>query len=196
MGKREDAARQTRANIIHAAKELHDARGLSAVSVDDIVAAANVSKGTFYIYFKRKEDVAYEIAFQHYEDLKKSLESFKGNSLDKLKHFLVKSVQYIEAQGLALCKQWMKSAVSPSDSDESGIRKLHFDQEFVSATLAEAKQRGEISASAEYMADVIMTEYYGSVTLWSMTNGKFPMYTHMQEFAEKLGDLLNLTREG
>jgi AcrR family transcriptional regulator len=40
-----------------AAQEVFLAKGFDAASVDEIVKAANVAKGTFYFYFKTKEDV-------------------------------------------------------------------------------------------------------------------------------------------
>ena len=61
MGKRQIAAMQTRLKVIVAAKRLIEKNGFKNVTIDDITKEAKVAKGTFYTYFKRKEDVVSEI---------------------------------------------------------------------------------------------------------------------------------------
>ena len=192
MGKRQEAAKLTRENIVQAAKKLHEERGLSNVSVDEIVAEANVSKGSFYVYFRRKEDVASEIAFRQFGVLKQSLERLPGTAAVKLGRFLTESVRYIEEQGLSICKEWMKSAVSPNGEDNSGMAKLDFDRDFILKTILSAKEDGEISEGVpvELLADMIMAEYYGCVTMWSMTDGSFPMLKCIEQFADTLSGML------
>lgn len=192
MGKRQEAAKLTREKIVQAAKKLHEERGLSNVSVDEIVAEASVSKGSFYVYFKRREDVASEIAFRRFDALKESLEQFPGTAAVKLGQFLTESVRYIEEQGLPICKEWMKSAVSPNGEDNSGMAKLDFDRDFILKTILSAKENGEISVDApvESLANMILAEYYGCVTMWSMTDGSFPMLKCIEQFADTLSEML------
>ena len=42
--------------LLEAAVAVFSAKGVSAASVDDIVRAAGVAKGTFYLYFATKDD--------------------------------------------------------------------------------------------------------------------------------------------
>ena len=49
---------KTRDSLMEAAFQLVRRKGLSATSVDDICAAAGVSKGAFFHYFRSKEDLA------------------------------------------------------------------------------------------------------------------------------------------
>jgi len=53
-------AEKTRAAIRAAANDLFLRDGVEATTVDSIVAAAGVSKGTFYVHFPRKEDLLLE----------------------------------------------------------------------------------------------------------------------------------------
>jgi AcrR family transcriptional regulator len=48
---------RTRQRLLDAAAEVFDRAGYHAVRVDDIVAAAESSHGTFYLYFTSKEDL-------------------------------------------------------------------------------------------------------------------------------------------
>lgn len=52
----------TRARLIEAARVVFATRGFDVARVDDIVAAADLSKGAFYFHFSAKEDVLVELA--------------------------------------------------------------------------------------------------------------------------------------
>ena len=52
---KKEKAIQTKSKIYEAAKELFKQYGYESVSVDSIVEAAGVSKGTFYVHFKSKD---------------------------------------------------------------------------------------------------------------------------------------------
>lgn len=60
---------RTRNKIRDAANQLFLELGFNATTVDAIVEAAGVSKGTFYIYFKRKEDLLLEYGWRRFEHL-------------------------------------------------------------------------------------------------------------------------------
>src|SRR6185503_8899071 len=53
---------RTRDGLVAAAEELFAARGPDAVSIDEITAAAEVAKGTFYTHFSDKDDIERAIA--------------------------------------------------------------------------------------------------------------------------------------
>ena len=65
-GQREHVREQTeevsrREPILRNAARLFSAKGYSGTTVDDIVQATGIAKGTFYIYFKSKEDLLIEV---------------------------------------------------------------------------------------------------------------------------------------
>jgi AcrR family transcriptional regulator len=53
----QELKRQTRATLERVAVELFTERGFDHVTIDEIVAAAEVSKRTFYRYYEAKEDL-------------------------------------------------------------------------------------------------------------------------------------------
>ncbi|MEI9988761.1 MAG: TetR family transcriptional regulator [Rhizomicrobium sp.] len=59
-GLRERKRAETRARIIEGALKLFVARGFDAVTLDDIAAAAGISRRTFFHYFESKEDLAFD----------------------------------------------------------------------------------------------------------------------------------------
>lgn len=58
-------------NIIASAFELFEAKGMQAVSIDDIVKKAGIAKGTFYLYFTDKFDLVTKLI------IKKAIEYMK-----------------------------------------------------------------------------------------------------------------------
>jgi AcrR family transcriptional regulator len=65
-GRRERLKAVVRARIIETAIDLFAARGLQAVTVDEIATRADVGKGTIYNYFQTKEEivVAFMVEFE------------------------------------------------------------------------------------------------------------------------------------
>lgn len=53
---------RTRDALVSAAEELFAAKGPAAISIDEIVTAADVAKGSFYNHFEDKDAIAREIA--------------------------------------------------------------------------------------------------------------------------------------
>ncbi len=53
---------RTRDKIVSAALELFANKGFDKTTVDEIVNRAGVAKGTFYLYFKSKDDLVKEVA--------------------------------------------------------------------------------------------------------------------------------------
>jgi AcrR family transcriptional regulator len=60
--------------IMKAAIDLFSRHGLANIAVEDITLKANIGKGTFYSFFKKKEDV---LVFYLNSELNKSIEEFE-----------------------------------------------------------------------------------------------------------------------
>lgn len=191
MGKRQEAAKLTRQRIVEAAKNLHSEKGLSNVTVDEIVAEANVSKGSFYVYFPHKEDIAAEIAFEHFQDLEKKLKGLDIGALERISFFLKASIDYIISMGLPLCKEWLKGAVCPQEGVCPGLRKLSFDLDYVRSCIEEEKKAGHLhDFTCEELSNFIVSEYYGLISLWCINDGNYDLSGSMCFFADNLAVFL------
>src|SRR5262245_56291624 len=69
---------RTRAAIRDAANRLFIDRGVDATSVDAICEAAGVSKGTFYLYFRRREDLLLEYGLRRLRRIREMLPELIG----------------------------------------------------------------------------------------------------------------------
>jgi len=61
MTKRQINAMETRRRLISAARVILATKPFEDVSIEDITKKVGVSTGTFYTYFKRKEDIVSEL---------------------------------------------------------------------------------------------------------------------------------------
>ncbi|EEB73448.1 transcriptional regulator, TetR family [Thermococcus sp. AM4] len=64
MGMATKSPGKTRGKLVASAMELFAKKGFDKTTVDEIVARAGVAKGTFYLYFKSKDDLIKELAFE------------------------------------------------------------------------------------------------------------------------------------
>ncbi|HEX2908953.1 MAG TPA: TetR/AcrR family transcriptional regulator [Phototrophicaceae bacterium] len=72
---RQERRRQaTRQKLIAAAREQIAARGYAATGVMDITEAADLSKGTFYLYFNDKDDLLHALIREGFEDLRAEMD--------------------------------------------------------------------------------------------------------------------------
>lgn len=67
-----------REDLVDAAVEAFAARGVAGTSVDDIVRAAGVAKGTFYLYFETRDDVVTAVAERLVEAVGRSMDEALG----------------------------------------------------------------------------------------------------------------------
>ena len=75
--------------IIEAAYQLFRNTGISATAIDDVVKAAGIARGTFYLYFKDKSDLLEQLVFYKSTETMKALlrqtgEELSAGSLDFL----------------------------------------------------------------------------------------------------------------
>lgn len=66
---RRRSAGETEGRVLRAAAEVFGRKGYFDTTVDDIVGAARLSRGAFYLYFKNKDDVFARLAARTVEDM-------------------------------------------------------------------------------------------------------------------------------
>lgn len=85
---RRSAPGARRRELVAAARDLFSARGVDSTSIEDITRAAGVAHGTFYLYFKTKDDainaVMAEIAGEKVADVASAAATSDLAALEKL----------------------------------------------------------------------------------------------------------------
>ena len=104
MGKRQEAALETRQKIVDAVRALLRQRRADEINIEDITQRAGVAKGTFYTHFKRKEDVISVIAMQCYAVMWDETMRRGGSAYEKLALYLNNSARIIEKNTLQIAQ--------------------------------------------------------------------------------------------
>jgi len=81
---------ERRVELMNAAQQLFFQVGYQSVSVNDIITTVGVAKGTFYHYFKSKEDLLDQLVTQFsLQALTRAQNALKGKKLDALQKLLL-----------------------------------------------------------------------------------------------------------
>ena len=200
MGSRQEAAVETRRKLLESAKRLVCEKGLANTSVEEITGSCGVSCGTFYTYFKRKEDIVYAISKDMFESILEGAQSADGPLMDRLTFFMTRFSGYIEAGGLKLCQEWVRNTVDPDLVDDPYSRgKLSMDIGSLRQVLEEGVRRGELSSDApvEGLALMLADVLYGQMLCWCMSGGAYGFEERTEGFCRShLGQIMAPFIEG
>ena len=172
---RQARAAETRKRIVTAAKKLITENGFENVSIEEIAKEAEVSTGSFYTYFKKKEDVIEELNQLSFYRLAEITNEMKDKGLDdRLKYYCRQFLAEIERVGIEICRQWIRNNITPFNMEISGKETTKYNHDYFSmkSLLEEGIRRGELAVDTpvDKMAFFINTQLYGLMVAWCMTD--------------------------
>lgn len=177
MNKRQKAAQETQRKLITAGLELLKEKGFDSINVEDITKKAGVAKGTFYTYFKRKEDIVLDISRAPFGEIADEVEKMEGLELiDKLTHYFNRFMECVESCGINVCRQWTRDVLDPNNApDNKDRQKWAYDVDMLKNILNSAIKKGELKKNTpvELLTHILISELYGMMTCWCMSDGKF-----------------------
>ena len=174
MNKRQKSAVETKRKLISAGLELIKEKGFAAINVEDITKKAGVAKGTFYVYFKRKEDIVMEISRTPFGEIADELEQMENAELfEKLRHYFRRFMEQVEFCGIQVCREWIRNVIDPNNVPQTmDNKKWFYDYEMLESILKNAKEFKE-DTPIELLTHIIISELYGMMLCWCMSDGKF-----------------------
>ena len=183
---RQQAARETRRKLVDAAKRIISEKGLSNTSIDEITEACGVAKGTFYTYFKRKEDIIFELSGEMFGEILESAIRLPGTALQKLEYYMVNFSRCIEKGSLKLAQEWVKNSADP-DLCADGEKKLEQDLGDMKKLLRSFAESGELCADAPIglLAQTLTEVLYGQMLCWCMSGGAFGFEERTRQFCRE-----------
>ena len=177
MNKRQISALETKHRLITAGLDLLKSKGFDAINVEDITQKAGVAKGTFYTYFKRKEDIVLEISRSPFGEIAKELENMDNMLItEKLTHYFHRFMECVESCGIHICRQWTRDVLDPNNVPENKDgKKWEYDTDMLKNILRNAIDNGELKKDTpfETLTHIIISQLYGMMTCWCMSDGKF-----------------------
>ena len=173
---RQKAAMETRKRLLIAARKLLYDKDFSEITVADIAKEAGVAVGSFYVYFKRKEDIVEGLEDYDFYHLAQIVNGMTEKGiLDRLAYYCHEFMKGIEDYGLEITRQWIRNNVAPqrmcySTGDDT---KYTFDVRTLQSILQEGVMCGLLKTETpvDDLALFINAELYGLMLAWCMSNG-------------------------
>ncbi len=188
MTKRQENALLTRKKIIQTAEMLLKKNGFNALCVEDITKTAGVAKGTFYVYFKHKEDIVAEICRGYFKKIEENLSSMNDvDIIEKLSLYYKEFMSAVELYGINICREWIRGAIDPNTApDKTDVTKWEYDTVMLKNILTDAVKNHELKADTpvELVTHLLVSQLYGMMTCWCMSDGSFEPMDWTQTFAE------------
>ena len=188
MSTRKLNALNTRKKILNAAVELISANKFENLTVDDITRSANVAKGTFYTYFKRKEDVVFEICRPLFAKIEQRMQNMTDKGIwERLCFYFESFIEEVERYGVNMCRTWVKEVIDPENAPKNfDTQKLEYDMTMLRNILTAAVENNELKQDTpvEILVNIIISQLYGMMICWCMSDMKFEPKEWTKTFGE------------
>lgn len=185
MTNRQLAAIETRKRLIAAGKKIICEKGLVNTSIEEITEACGVSKGTFYTYFKRKEDIVFELSREVFAEILEKAEAFEGDFSAKFENYMVNFSGYIESSGVKLAQEWIRNVVNPNLTENPDDKnKLKMDLEAIKRLISLGIEKNELKSDTpiDIVSHTIIDLLYGQLLCWCMSDGIYSLKERTEEF--------------
>ena len=185
MTSRQIRAEQTRAKVLEAGVKLIEEKGYSNISIKDIVAAAEVSIGTFYHYFDSKDALYYQHVNRRFVDLDNGLvEHMELPPLENLGAYVDGWLATVEASGPDYIAHWLSHVSDAEYHSKVGyggdVSASHIS--YIERCIDGYVERGVLrpGVRSAVIAETVMTLLYGIDVRYSMSGGKlsFEKWAH------------------
>lgn len=192
-----------RNELIDAAEHLFLKNGFENTPVSDIVKSLNVAQGTFYYYFKTKDDVLIAILKRKWEgfvrEINEGFENRKLNAIQKMQFVLAKF--FTPDTGQNMLERYFKGTDSAmaakfhSQFDELRIKML----KPVMQGIVEEGIRDNAFNELKH-ADVITEIIFMGIssymhTNWHLLSNRYEFMDKMEALSELLGKVLGVDQE-
>lgn len=188
MTKRQELAEETKRKIIEIGMKLILEKGFDSVSVEDITKECGVSKGSFYTYFKTKEDFVQQIYNRPFEDFEKEIDQMREIGIyDKLNYYFKQYMLNVEKTGIQIIRQWIKNVIDPNAKNiDNSFSKLDYDRQCLKNILQNSVVDNQLKKETpvDSLTDIIIHEMYGRLIEWCMSDGNFKLCDEIETYFE------------
>jgi AcrR family transcriptional regulator len=182
LSRRERKKERTRQEIYRAAMELFLARSFDSVTIEDICAAADVAKGTFFLHFPTKDALLLEYGVQVTQELDTLLRSHQSGAtaaLQKILTFLTERATQHAAVVQLLVREVMMHPVAFVEVTKQSRNLGHLFADIV----RQGQSNGEFRSTIEprLAAALITSAYFSILNEWGRSGGKFALTAALQQ---------------
>ena len=93
-------------------------------------------------------------------------------------------MEQVEFCGIQICREWVRNVIDPNNVPETmDSRKWFFDYEMLESILKNSAELKE-NAPVKLLTHIIISELYGMMISWCMSDGKFEPLDWTDKFCE------------
>ena len=177
MTKRQENALKTRQKLLDTTLDLIINGDFHTLNVEDITKACGCAKGTFYTYFKNKQQISCEVCRKLFDQIALRMQQMKDKTfLERLEHYFESFMVEVERYDINICREWIRNVIDPKVADEEWDNtKWQFDIKMLQDILKQTVKDKELKPDTpiELITHIIISELYGMMTCWCMSDGVF-----------------------
>ncbi|MCL2533444.1 MAG: TetR/AcrR family transcriptional regulator [Nocardiaceae bacterium] len=197
--RREERKRQTRERLLDAGRRLFSERGFDHTTIDDIAAAAHVSRGTFFNYFDNKDAVLAALHQVHMDKLPGIIDDLLAQDLTTAERIqslfddVVRSAVTLEKYFRATTRELDRDLATP---EVSAARTERFIVSF-ERVLAAGIPRGEVRVDypLRFLSQMVTAVYVTTIRYWRQ-NTVFDMAVEFERAAGFIADAVAPPKRG
>lgn len=127
---RAERAAATRRQLLAAGVELAQQQPLASLRIDDLVQAAGVAKGTFYLHFRDRAEYLVTLHRSFHDDVMASVQQAVGRRPPSLERLMIGTIAYLDAcrRGHPVKALLMEARVEPAIQAEVKMQNARFAQ--------------------------------------------------------------------
>jgi len=181
----------TRDKLIAISIQTMAIKGFNNSGIAEILAIANVPKGSFYHYFKSKDDLGFAIIEHYGQQMRQNLESYlataQGPALTRLRGYFTQILGYFE-ENFCSCNCLLGNLGQELAIQNPAMRDAIFAhyravEKVIEGVLRQAKVEGDLTASAE---EGVLAKMFFAAWEGCLVRAK------LEQSAQPLRDLLNM----
>jgi len=184
MGRVKEKQAQKRNEILEKILPLLGDVPFETLSMKEICEVADISIGSFYHYFTRKEDLF--IGLLNIIDEYMEEEAFpkmkKRDELENIKIFAEEWFKYTETHGMERSKLITGSAVT--DNTPEGKKRISYTKLLSHVKSGQEKEQIRSDISAEELTELILIQIRGLGVDWTRRNGSYSMVKRGKEYID------------
>lgn len=188
VAERRRREREARRNqILDAAERIFLEKGFDNVTVDDIAVAAEVAKGTLYLYFKNKNDLLMDLLHKRRRPILQAFGEAQADAtsgLDLVARLIREQQQSMERDPLELRRLFLRHLIEGPPPESTPAAEAHAKHiERVISTYLNAIERGQSDGSIRKDLEPAMV----TAQIWGGVVGSLVLAQHSAHLAERLG---------
>lgn len=175
----------TRDKLIQTSIQLMAVKGFNNTGIAEVLALAGVPKGSFYHYFKSKDDLGFAIIDHYGQELRTglgySLQAAPGPALARLRAYFDSALRYFEGDFM-LCNCLLGNLGQELSMQNAAMREAIFRhyraiETLIAECIAEAKSEGDIAAEIDerMVAKMLFSSWEGCLVRAKLEQSAAPL---------------------